>query len=96
MGVAQGPDFPSSADVDDSADAPDKRDHVFSDRQEVFTWPDNTLLLDLMPLRRSGRPSNDLNPSHTMIAIAVLTLGTIVAVGSAVSLLSGLNNLVQP
>lgn len=50
-------------------------------------------LLDLVPLRRGGRQANDLTIAHTMIAIAVLAVGALVAVGSAVSLLTGVDSL---
>lgn len=49
----------------------------------------------LMALRRSGRQINDLTFGDTLLSIAVLTIGALVAIGSAVTLLSSLNSLVQ-
>lgn len=53
-------------------------------------------VLDLVPLRLGGRKSNDLTASKTLIVIAAVTVGIIVTVGSAVSLLSGLSSLLRP
>lgn len=53
-------------------------------------------MLDLVPLRLNGRKANDLSASRTLIVIAAVTVGIIVTVGSAVSLLSGLSSLLRP
>lgn len=53
-------------------------------------------MLDLVPLRLNGRKANDLSASKTLIVIAAVTVGIIVTVGSAVSLLSGLSSLLRP
>lgn len=50
----------------------------------------------LMPIRPGGRRQNDLRPLDTLIIIGALTVGTIVAIGSAASLLVGLDSLFHP
>jgi DNA-binding CsgD family transcriptional regulator len=92
-GVSDPAILPSSMPVTNDADAPavqlteQREDHVHASAVPA--------LMDFVPMRIRGRWQNDLNSVHTIIVIGVLTLGTIVGVGSAASLLAGLNNLIH-
>ncbi|MBB3957066.1 LuxR C-terminal-related transcriptional regulator [Novosphingobium sediminicola] len=80
--------------VDDSAVAPDTTGDASVAAPEFATGNGTTpSLIDLAPLRNSGRQANDLSINHMVIAIAVIAVGVLVAVGSAVSLLTGMNSL---
>jgi len=80
--------------VDESAAAPDPAGDVLVTPPQIQAGHGlRSSLLDLVPLRRGGRQANDLTIAHTMIAIAFLAVGALVAVGSAVSLLTGVDSL---
>lgn len=92
---------PSSDDMQDASvingvDAPGLQTAFFAEDQAAYLPSSEMLhLRDLVPLRRSGRLSNDLTTKSTLIAIAGLTVTALITVGSALSLLVSLNALVQ-
>lgn len=85
-----------SRPVDDSAAAPDTTGDLLTMAPDMDTGKHIVAsLIELVPLRTSGRQTNDLSIPHTLIAFAVIAVGALVAIGSAVSLLTGMNSLLH-
>jgi hypothetical protein len=83
-----------SEPVDDSAEAPDTTGDAPVSAPEIMAENGITpSLINLAPFRNNGRQANDLSINHLVIAIAVIAVGALVAIGSAVSLLTGMNSL---
>nr|WP_246870130.1 helix-turn-helix transcriptional regulator [Novosphingobium sp. SG707] len=94
MGLQELPVLEFSEPVDDSAEAPDTTGDAPVSAPEIMTGNGMApSLIDLAPLRNQGRQANDLSINHMVIAIAVIAVGALVAIGSAVSLLTGMNSL---
>ncbi|MDE1918799.1 MAG: hypothetical protein KGJ57_08285 [Sphingomonadales bacterium] len=89
------PDLPDAAAIN-GAQASGQQAGLLGEGQASYSLAHQpTDLLDLMPLRRSGRLFNDLSTTSTLTAIARLTVGALIAVGSAVSLLSSMTAFVH-
>ncbi|WP_232494451.1 helix-turn-helix domain-containing protein [Novosphingobium kaempferiae] len=94
LGVSDPADLPSGVTVTNDADTP--AIELTEQQQDHFVVSAVPGLMDLVPMRIRGRSQNDLTTVHTMIVIGAMTLGTIVGVGSAASLLTGLTSLLRP
>lgn len=94
LGVCDPAGLRSGVPVTNDADAPAIQ--LAEQRQDHFIASTVPGLMDFVPMRTRGRSQNELTSIHTMIVIGILTLGTIVGVGSAASLLTGLNSLLHP
>ncbi len=91
VGLGQPGDAMSDGAAVKSAAATDQQIPPLAEEQTSYSLPQAPPgLLDLMPLRRSGRPTNDLTMHSTLMLIAKLAVGALIAVGSALSLLSSM------
>lgn len=96
MGLPPLTNITPSGVVDHDANASDQRGETFGERQAVYTLsPAGDERFDMVPMRHSGRLTNDLSSITVLSTVVKLMLAALFAVGSVLSMLSSLSQLAR-
>jgi len=90
---------PGRSEMDDEDEARSNSRQMASspslaEPQQIYSGADNAMpVVSYVPLRVGGKPANRFTPKETFTTIAIMAAAALVALGSAVSLLSTLSSL---